>query len=93
MSPGAHTLEMGVQSNGVVDYMLDGKLAYSTSALDPPSFIGIDLPGGNGPITYTNFQLGDDFSGPPATPEPGTLLLVGMGLPGVLFWRKRRRVG
>ena len=27
-----------------------------------------------------------------ATPEPGTFLLIGSGLPGLLYWRRRRRV-
>jgi hypothetical protein len=93
LTPGLHTVEMGLASDGAVDYLLDGSLVFSTTEIDPQYFEGISLAAGRGPVTYTNFQTGDDFGGPPNLPEPSTLLLVGLGLPGVLFWRRRRKVG
>lgn len=48
-------------------------------------------PTGGTPATYAfGFKGVGGVIQPPAVPEPGTILLLGSGLVGLAFWRKRR---
>lgn len=52
----------------------------------------VPVPANQGAWTFDNFRLtSDDLTTPTGVPEPGTLALLGFGLAGVGFARRRKR--
>ena len=87
----SHTLLLGRRADGTIDYWLDGTLACSTTKIAPQYFGDIYLGAAGAPITFTDYQSGGDYAGV-GVPEPGTLgMLLALGLPGLMVWRKRRK--
>ena len=81
---GEHTLKIGKRADSTIDYWLDGNLVHSTSATTWTYFGDVYLAarqdGANFlSTTFTDFQMGTDYSAPAAVPEPATIL--GFGIP------------
>ncbi len=97
---GLHTVKMGLRPNGTLDFWLNGLLVHSTTEVAPTYFGTIHLAAAVWPdsqldsVTFTDFQFGGDYdyTGDTTVPEPGTLgLLLGLGVPGFVAWRRRRQ--
>jgi hypothetical protein len=94
LTPGTYHFLIGELPGGTLDFEIDGNLIASAPGGGSDPFPDVELFAGNAPVTYDAFNYGGNFSGTDptgVTPEPGTLLLMGLGLPGVLFWRRRKR--
>jgi len=85
-SVGEHTLKLGMQSNGTIDYLFDGNLIYSGNVITPNFFGDIYLAGRYDTAIFTNYSTGTDYE---PIPEPTTMLLFGSGLIGLAGFRRR----
>ena len=68
-TPGEHTLKLGMQENGIVDYWIDDVRVGSTNKIDPDSFKDIYLAaqGSNG--VFIDYKVGTDYRAPKSVVE------------------------
>lgn len=66
---GEHTVKIGMQENGTVDYWIDDVRVWTTNNIDPDSFEGIYLAaqGSNG--VFVDYQVGTDYRAPASVME------------------------
>ncbi len=68
-------------------------LTYTTGSVVTPGLLGIELVSAGQQTDFDDVQLYDPpADGPVATPEPSSLLMLGMGLLGVLSVAGRKQV-
>jgi len=85
------TLDLGVQSPGGVQQFsqLDSWSGFSDhNAIRVVNVVGVGASSGGG-FTLDSLEQRIDPPAPAAIPEPGTLLLISLGLLGMPYWRRR----
>jgi len=68
-SPGQHTLRLGMQENGTVDYWIDDVRVWTTNNINPDNFEDIYLTAQVSTGTFVDYQFGTDYSPPLLTVE------------------------
>jgi len=63
-TPGQHTVKLGMQENGTVDYWIDDVRVWSTNNINPESFEYIFLATQGSTGTFIDYQVGMDYSAP-----------------------------
>jgi hypothetical protein len=70
-SPGQHTLRLGMQENGTVDYWIDDVRVWTTNNINPESFEDIYLAAQVSAGTFIDYQVGMDYRPPQSVVEIG----------------------
>ena len=68
-TPGQHTVKLGMQENGTVDYWIDDVRVWSTNNINPESFEYIFLATQGSTGTFIDYQVGMDYRAPQWTVE------------------------
>jgi hypothetical protein len=63
-TPGQHTLRLGMQENGTVDYWIDHVRVWNTNNINPESFEDIYLAAQVSTGTFIDYQVGMDYRAP-----------------------------
>jgi len=63
-TPGQHTLKLGMQENGTVDYWIDDVRVWNTNNINPESFEDIYLAAQVSTGTFIDYQVGMDYRAP-----------------------------
>ena len=63
-TPGQHTVKLGMQENGTVDYWIDDVRVWSTNNINPESFEYIFLATQGSTGTFIDYQVGMDYRAP-----------------------------
>jgi hypothetical protein len=63
-TPGQHTLRVGMQENGTVDYWIDDVRVWNTNNINPESFEDIYLAAQVSIGTFIDYQVGMDYRAP-----------------------------
>jgi hypothetical protein len=63
-TPGQHTVKLGMQENGTVDYWIDDVRVWSTNNINPESFDIIFLAAQGSTGTFIDYQVGTDYRAP-----------------------------
>ena len=63
-TPGQHTLRLGMQENGTVDYWIDNVRVWSNNNISPESFEKIYLAAQVSTATFIDYQVGMDYRAP-----------------------------
>jgi hypothetical protein len=63
-TPGQHTLRLGMQENGTVDYWIDDVRIWNTNNINPESFEDIYLAAQVSTGTFIDYQVGMDYRAP-----------------------------
>ena len=63
-TPGQHTLRLGMQENGTVDYWIDNVRVWSNNNISPESFENIYLAAQVSTATFIDYQVGMDYRAP-----------------------------
>jgi hypothetical protein len=63
-TPGQHTVRLGMQENGTVDYWIDDRRVWSNNNINPESFENIFLAAQASTATFIDYQVGTDYSAP-----------------------------
>lgn len=87
-SAGTHTLGLGMRADGTVDFLLDGALVLSTTAITPNYFGDIYLAGRYGTATFTSYTAKTAYA--PPVPEPSGLALAVLTMAGIAVRRRNR---
>lgn len=76
-SPGQHTLRLGMQENGTVDYWIDDVRVWTTNNINPESFEDIYLTAQVSTGTFIDYQVGMDYRPPQSVVEIGIDIKAG----------------
>jgi hypothetical protein len=76
-SPGQHTLRLGMQENGTVDYWIDDIRVWTTNNINPESFEDIYLAAQVSTGTFIDYQVGMDYRPPQSVVEIGIDIKAG----------------
>jgi len=68
---GQHTLRLGRQENGTVDYWIDDVRVWSNNNISPESFEDIYLAAQVSTVTFIDYQVGMDYRAPQSVVEIG----------------------
>jgi hypothetical protein len=90
-SLGEHSLRVGKNTDGSVDFWFDNSLVLNTTQIHPAYFGDIYLASRYGESTFTGYSVGSGYEAPAPVPEPTSIALLCVASAGVLCAIKRKK--